>query len=324
MNRHWARVRALLADVPESAKTLGLGVVARTRMIHNSIFLGDAGVDPAVLFAEGMALAERLEGPAPSVTLLFEYGGAQVMAGHMQEGLAHISESVAQADRSGDPFLRFISRGGYAVYLGPAGRLREALRIEEEFEALCGGDPGLGAEITGFSPYCVGLASRGLTMAWLGHPTDGLEVIERALEIARRRRDAEAGAYAHAMASTVYEMLGDAGSALRQGRQAVEMIEASANPTLRAFALCYLAWPTRSAGNGRRLRRSRSARSPSSAPAASVSWRKGTTSPCSRSHSSGRVRRRARSRPRRGPSLARGRWATGCTRSAPCWRGRTC
>src|SRR5262249_17143187 len=33
MYRHWARVRTLLADVPESAETRELGVVARTRMI---------------------------------------------------------------------------------------------------------------------------------------------------------------------------------------------------------------------------------------------------------------------------------------------------
>ena len=241
MNRHWARVRALLADVPESAETRALGVVARTRMIQNTVFLGDMGVDAAVLFAEGMALAARLEGPAPRVTLLMEYGAAQASAGQMQDGLAHLSEAVALADRSGDPFLRFMARTPYGLYLVLAGRLREAVRIATEAEALCGGDPDLGAEITGFSPYCMSLGARGLAMAWLGHLVDGAEVIERAIEIARRRRDAEAGAVAHSLASTVYELLGDGGSALRQARQGLEMAEASGSPALQALALGFLA-----------------------------------------------------------------------------------
>src|SRR5262249_24491155 len=115
-----------------------LGVVARTRMIHNVIFLGDTRVDTAVLFAEGMALAAGLEGPSPRVTLLWEYGGARVTAGQMHEGLAHLSESVALADRSGDPFLGFMTRAPYGVYLGAAGRLQESVTVVTEAEALCG------------------------------------------------------------------------------------------------------------------------------------------------------------------------------------------
>jgi class 3 adenylate cyclase/tetratricopeptide (TPR) repeat protein len=241
MNRHWARVRALLADVPESAETRELGVVARTRMIHNIIFLGDTGVDTAVLFAEGMALAARLEGPAPRVILLSEYGGVPAQAGQMHEGLAHLSEGVALADRSGDPFLRFMARTPYSAYLAVAGRLRETVRIATEAEALCGGDSDFGAEITGFSPYCMSLVARGFAAAFLGHPVDAVEVIERAIGIARRRRDVEAGAWAHTTASAVYELLGDGGAALRQGRQALEMAEASGGPLFRALALGFLA-----------------------------------------------------------------------------------
>src|SRR5262249_56609196 len=103
--------------------------------------------------------------------------------------------------RSADPFLRFIVRTRYSIYLGVAGRLQEAVRIQAEVEALCGGDPDLGAEITGFSPYCSDLAQHGLTMAWLGRPMDGVEVIERAIESARRRRGVEASAHGRGPAS---------------------------------------------------------------------------------------------------------------------------
>jgi adenylate cyclase len=248
MYRHWARVRALLADVPESAETRALGVVARTRMLHNTIFLGRTGEDAAVLFAEGMVLAARLEGSAPRLLLLVEYGAAEADAGQNDKGLAHLSEAVAEADRSGDPLLRFVARTAYGVYLVLAGRLREGVRIATEAEALCGGDPDLGAEITGFSPYCMTLIYRGLAMAYLGHPVDGAAVIERAIEIAGQRRDAEAGGMAYSMAAAVCGLLGDARSALRQGQHALEMAEASGNPGFRAWALATLAWAHEVAG----------------------------------------------------------------------------
>src|SRR5262249_61793116 len=111
--------------------------------------LGARGVATAVLFAEGMALAARLEGPAPRVILLSEYGGVPAQAGQMHEGLAHLSEGVALADRSGDPFLRFMARTPYSAYLAVAGRLRETGRIATEAGGLCGGDSEVGGGVPG-------------------------------------------------------------------------------------------------------------------------------------------------------------------------------
>ena len=241
MNRHWARVRTLLADAPASPETLALGLVACTRMLHNTIFLGDLGVEASVLFAEGMELAARLEDPAPRVILLVEYGAARVSAGAMDEGLARLSEGVALADRSGDPFLRFMARAPFVNMLIPTGRLRESVVGAAEAEALSGGNPDLGTDISGFSSYCVTLAARGAATAWLGRPLDGAHVVERAIEIARQRRDAEATVHAHTLAVYVHEILGDADAGLQQARQAVEIAEATGSGVFRAGALGALA-----------------------------------------------------------------------------------
>src|SRR5438094_5078436 len=241
MNRHWARVRELLADVPASPETLALGLVARTRMLNNTVMLGEVGVGASVLFAEGMELAARLEGAAPRVILLSQYGAARVTAGAMEEGLARLSEGVALADRSGDPFLRFFARGAFTFMLLMAGRLRESVASEAEAEALSGGDAGLGVEITGFSPYCVDLAARGAATGWLGRPLDGARVVEQAIEIARRRRDAEATVLAHTLAVWVHGILGDGDSGLRHARHAVDIVEATGSGVFRVFALDGLA-----------------------------------------------------------------------------------
>src|SRR5207247_1298421 len=57
---HWRQVRTLLAGVPESPETLALGVLARWNIIYGSYTLGSWEDDAPAVFAEGMALAERL------------------------------------------------------------------------------------------------------------------------------------------------------------------------------------------------------------------------------------------------------------------------
>lgn len=214
MDRHWGRVRGLLANVPASPETLALGLVACTRMLHNTVLLGHLSVDASVLFAEGMALAARLESPASRVLLLLEYGVARASAGAVDEGLAHLRKSIALADESGEPFLRFMARPAFASVLYLAGRLRESFAIATEAETLSGGDADLGADIAGFSPYCFVLAARGAASAWLGRPLDGVRVLEQAIETARQRRDAEATVNGHTLAAWAHEMLGDADSSL--------------------------------------------------------------------------------------------------------------
>jgi class 3 adenylate cyclase len=192
MIRHWARVRTLLAEVPASPQKLALGVIARTHMIQYTYFLGHAGVDARDLFAEGMQLAARVEGAAPRVILLIQYGAERVSNGAMDEGLACLSDGVALADQSEDPFLRFMARCAAAFFFLFAGRLRESVALASEAEALSGGNPDLGAEITGFSPYCAVMGIRGTATALLGRPVDGARVVEQAIEIVRRMRPRDA------------------------------------------------------------------------------------------------------------------------------------
>ena len=59
--------------VPESSETLAMGVVARTRLLHNRA-PRPGGRGSAALFAEGMGLASRLDSPVPRIVLLLTYG----------------------------------------------------------------------------------------------------------------------------------------------------------------------------------------------------------------------------------------------------------
>ena len=242
MRRHWQRVRTLLDAVPESSETLVLGVLARTNLLQNGMFLGQTDDEAAALFAEGRALASRLDGPALSIFLLSAYSFSRVASGAVDEALAHLRESSRLADQSGQTSLQFIARLGLASALTWAGQLREAVAAGDEVERLCGGDPEVGADPGsgfGFSPYGTVLVYRAVALAWFGRLGEATATAGRAIEIARRRQDTEVLVAAHAAGELACELAGDVEGALGHGREAVEAA-ATASWGMRMSALAVL------------------------------------------------------------------------------------
>src|SRR5207249_8851325 len=188
--RPWQRVRALLDAVPESPETLAMGIVARTRLLHNGMFLGQADDEVAALFAEGTTLAGRLDAAFPRIALLLAYGSNRLMSGAVDEALAHLTESCRLADQSGNSLLQFMTRVGLTSALSFAGQLREAVAVSDEVERLCGSDPEVGAE-PGFCPYGTVLTYRAGSLLWLGRLGESAATAGRAIEIARRCQDTE-------------------------------------------------------------------------------------------------------------------------------------
>src|SRR5436190_433277 len=236
MSRHWQRVRALLDAVPESSETLAMGVFARAHLLQNGMLLGQADAEAAALFAEGTALASRLDGPAQRIALLTVYGTSRLMSGAVDEALAHLTESFRLADQSGNTFLQFIAQVGLALTLYFAGQLREAVAASDEAERLCGGDPEFGALPGGLSLYGAVLTYRAIALAWLGRLGEAAAAAGRAIEIARRRQDTEVLVLGHQAGELACELAGDVEGALGYGRQAVEAA-ATASWAIRMVAL---------------------------------------------------------------------------------------
>ena len=224
--RHWQRVRALLARVPESPETLALGVLARAQMIINEALLGQVD-EAATLFAEGTGFAERLGHPESRVMLLCAYGFVRIQAGAIEEGFTHYSQAVRLADQSGNNVLRSLTRALLAPTVATRGGLREALAIGEEMETLCGGDPDAGAQLLGVSPYGMTLVYRGWVLALLGHLAEAAQVLERAIALAQVRREPELLITAHMYSASWCGFAGDAARALQHARRAVELAEAA-------------------------------------------------------------------------------------------------
>jgi class 3 adenylate cyclase/tetratricopeptide (TPR) repeat protein len=238
VSRHWQRVRTLLDAVPESSETLAMGVLARIRLVRNGLLLGQADDEAAALFGEGLALASRLDSPAPRIFLLGAYGTSRLMSGAVDEALAHLTESCRLADQSGNTFLQFTTRVALAPALQFAGQLREAVGQSDEAERLCGGDPELGA-YPGFSPFGIVLTYRARTLAFLGRLGEAVATARRAIEIAHRRQDLESLVTGHQAGELACELAGDVEGALGHGRQAVEAA-ATASWAMRMIALATL------------------------------------------------------------------------------------
>ena len=233
---HWRQVRTLLAGVPESPETLALGVLARRNIIYGSYTLGSWEDDAPAVFAEGMALAERLEDASPRVRLLSSYGVARLALGEMDEGMSHLRESLRLAEESGSGFLRFIARLPLVAALHATGPLGEALALSEEAEALGRSAPELDAEV-GASPLGLLLAHRTSVLVHLGRFEEADRAARPAMDVARARTDRESLCIVLNALSLLALMTGDGERALQQARQAVEHAEAVGTALSRTLAL---------------------------------------------------------------------------------------
>jgi class 3 adenylate cyclase/tetratricopeptide (TPR) repeat protein len=233
---HWQRVAALVDPLPDSPEALALGVMARDAMVLHGLFTGMADDEAATLLRDGMALADRLPGSMARIRLLLRLTARKNLTGAPEEARLHAEEALALADGSGNPLLRFLARFALQGALFGIGRPREALARISEAEQICGGDPEFAAEFTGFSPYGAALASRAMCLVTSGRVAEGMRELERAIEIARARKDNDLLVMAHGNAIISCELAGDVESALLHARQAAEAAESGGSPTLRASA----------------------------------------------------------------------------------------
>jgi len=241
MLRHWRQVRTLLATVPAAAETLQLRLLARIQILHNGLFLGRGHEEAAPLFREGVELATELGEPGLHIWLIGVYAMVQQQIGSIDEGLVHARQGIRLADASGESVLRLMIRVPLTWLLLQSGRLHEAVAASVEAESIAAGDADAGADILGFSPFGSVLTLRASALTFLGELGVARATIDRAVEIGRRRNDAEVLSWAHAWAVNLCEVAGLAQEALQHAQQAVECGEVLGSAAMRSDAYLALA-----------------------------------------------------------------------------------
>src|SRR5262249_25846455 len=155
--------RRLFSEVPESPETLALATTACLWVLNLQWRVGLSGEEEvAHVFGQGKALAERSANLAACVRLLYAYGSAiAVGAGRYREGLAHVEEALALAEKTDDLEQRVALHQRLSYLHSIIGNPAETLRFSERGMALAGGDIDLGAEWVGYSPHLLMMVARG-------------------------------------------------------------------------------------------------------------------------------------------------------------------
>src|SRR5262249_16812617 len=103
--RHWQKVRALAAGLPESEETVQLAWEAIWGVLNAAWQMGMPDDEAEILFADARALAERARDPRSPAILTAFYGAIKANQGDMPSYFAHTFESLRLAEQTGDPVL---------------------------------------------------------------------------------------------------------------------------------------------------------------------------------------------------------------------------
>jgi adenylate cyclase len=230
--RHWTRVREILADEAGSPEARALQLEAHIQLLNLN---WRAARDPAegmAIFEQGLELAQRA-GDDRALSLL--HANLGLVGRNPPEVLARCyRESVRYAERSGDPSL-LISVGSAVSPYSQLGHLDEALERVEELTRL--------AETTEvergdlyYDPVLWLRSIGGYLMLQVGRVPEATAQLDEALARVRRRGDAFDRLLALWYRSISFGMLGDREVALDCGRGAFELAQAIGATGWRAHA----------------------------------------------------------------------------------------
>jgi class 3 adenylate cyclase/tetratricopeptide (TPR) repeat protein len=238
--RHWKNMCTLLDAVPSTPETAQLGALARQRRLFNAVYLGQPEDEQRLLFARGRTLATAHGGPLDVMLMSISYGLARVFAGAVADGVDQLREAMRVADRSGNPTMRFIARATLINPLHFSGHLHEALMISDEALALSDGDPRLGIDVVGFSPYLTVLLVRSMILMRTGALADSAQQLQRAREVAHALDDADVLGTSYVFAVILADLNGETTQVLDDARTATAIAERSGSPFFRAGAAATL------------------------------------------------------------------------------------
>jgi class 3 adenylate cyclase/tetratricopeptide (TPR) repeat protein len=237
--RHWRRVRTLVGDTPDSAHAAGLALAACIWILQlgSRLRLPDDEIEP--LYREARQLAAATGDGSAMAMVLGAYGFAQGASGRLEDAIASTRDAQDLAERAGNLELQVTLSAG--IWLGLAGRNREALAEFDRLLDAAGDDPQLGRNTTGTSAPILATVQRGRALLELGRLDEARAAIDKALRLAREHDDLECLGFAQASLGRLSYFTGEPGDALDHGRNGLQLAERIGSPFSRAIARAGLA-----------------------------------------------------------------------------------
>ncbi len=190
--RRWRAALGHLAAVPADDEGRRIAIRCYNRLIRYGARRGMDLAEAERLYAEGRAVAEALNDPAPLATMTYAYGSTMLWRGAVDEAVQLYLESARLADRTDDAGLRVACWAGVAMvsswWTGP---LSNGLKAGQTVIELCGDDASLGSNLVGYSP----LAPVGLGFAenlfLRGQHDEARAVLDEVIAATQMRSDSE-------------------------------------------------------------------------------------------------------------------------------------
>ena len=224
--RHWQRVRALAAGLPESRESADLLAAACAQLLFAGSRLGLAEAEATALFEEGRAHAARAARPRLEVMLRVDYARWMVLTRgtpHLLLEYGREAEEIARDGGDREALVMATFSLGFGSWIEQ--RLPEARARCDELVALTADDPWLGTETLGFSALAFGLAKRAVVEAYAAQFDAAEADAERAAAVAAEHSSPELSMIVHFFAAQVEEARGDARKAAAHARALLALRE---------------------------------------------------------------------------------------------------
>jgi adenylate cyclase len=234
--RHWRSCGELTAGLSGSAEADAIRLASCLGILRGaSWFLNVTDEEVEGAFREGRSLAEQVGDITALARLLSWYSGALSARERWVESLSILDEAIQVSDRTGDRGLRAAMRTNFLASIA-AGRLEELRVRSQEGLDLVGGDPDLGSGYAGYSPLVALTVNLGHALCEQGHLREGLETLDRGLELARQHDQILLlGAGDYRSAVTAF-WAGDLDRMMRAVRELAAIAEKQSNPPIQ---ICY-------------------------------------------------------------------------------------
>jgi class 3 adenylate cyclase len=233
---HWQKVRALAAELPESAETIPRALEASRELLNAAWRTGVPDAEADALFADARTLAERT-GDLRSLALLRAfYSTIRACHGDVPSFVAHGVESLRLAEETGDPVLIGAVHDNVIFAHAMLGQLAAAQEGYTKAVALLGDDPTAGVDFYGISPLLSVTTMWLWALVWTGRFGEAERGLTRAREIAKQRQQLDILCYMETVTVLLARLGGNVVRPLDHARSATELAEKVGNASARVFA----------------------------------------------------------------------------------------
>ncbi len=233
---YWAKVRELLAAQPESPTTTTLRILACGQLLNLGWREGIAPEEAARYFGEASELARRAGDIRAHALVTAAYGRILTTRGSADEYVAQVEAAHRLAETSNDASLRVTVLSVLCHAYRTAGRLRDAMVVNETALAQIQAVRELDSRLLGFSAHLWLLGMRGLFLTYFGQLEEARTELDDLSERVKTDRNLALQLLPSVAYTEIAALRGDEELSAHHASVARDLAERSASAYVKVYA----------------------------------------------------------------------------------------